>query len=209
MEEPEKQAAWHAVVKAIIAALGDGWRQIRPEETMRSEQHTFAVKAIPEGTLKLNFTSDGYHFDKCIVSGGFPFHRNRSSTSYLSNYTHQTITISINRLPVVAAGDINRRFIINYVKTFRAAVEAVKQEELEAQEFDGRVKKLAGVAKLEYKVTDDHHNACINVPCNDGPFYGTVNASRGSVQIELRSVTFEAAEAILKTLNTMIVRKKN
>ena len=208
-EAPEKQAEWQRAVNAIIAALGDGWKQVPPAETMRSEQFAAAAKVIPEGTLRLNFTSDGYHYDKAIVGGEFPFYRNSSATSYLPNYSRQTITISVGRLPVVAAGDINRRFIIDYAKTFCDSVEAVKQEERESQEFDDRVKKLAGVANLEYQITDHHDGAHINIPCNDGPFYGGVNASRGSVQIELRSVTFDAAEAILKVLDPMILHKKN
>ena len=195
------------IIRNVTAELGAPWTFKEPEEKGWS---MYAQR--PDGA-KLYFSLDGpYTYNnpsRVNISGSINI-GGEHSRAFVTVYeksangtgweraTPGSISVAIERGAAVIAKEIKRRLLPEYERVFALAVAQVAADKKYKEDKASNLQRLAtasGVLLREYQGRTEE-----NFHVSFKEAYGLVTTSNNTATIELRSLTIEQAELVLRAL---------
>lgn len=198
MENTELQALTREVAGVLAQATGDAWTYVERDDTYT---HVGRI-ARADGPVVFVHGPSYQHKGKLSITGDYP--RDAEGQYVYVDWDDRqagapSIGVGEGRGAKVVASEIARRFLPAYLDRYAKVAERVAASNAHDEARKALADRLA--AAIGTTARHDRGGSEVSVSVNNDGGYGDVHVSSGnSVSIDLRSVTPEVAEAVLRVV---------
>jgi hypothetical protein len=209
MTSAEKREATISLAAAIAKELGAPWTYTRP-----TDPDTY-VYIVGENGARIYVALSGSYDnpDRVEISGYLNIGRNRqyvnvyekSASGGWDRASVPSISVALKRGPEAITKEIQRRFLPEYLRIFALALAQLQKDNERDTRVLDNLKRLGKIVNAHVKEDRDNGHGYIeeqrtSVSIGYINVYGTITVSSDTATLELRSLTIEQAERVLKAL---------